>query len=161
MEENTDFDESNEFADELFRFLKTRERSAKEVFDFLIKKKPEAECNKILTSLKKRGLVNDKRFSESKVLSRIKMYQHGRVKIRTELEEHNIDNSIIEEAISIVDEDTWVENARKIANKYLGTKKVNKKTASNLLNKFLRLGYEDEISRQIFKELKIDWPSEL
>lgn len=63
MEANAEFDDSNEFADELFRFLKTRERSAKEVYDFLIKKKPEPETVKMLASLKKRGLVNDKRFS--------------------------------------------------------------------------------------------------
>jgi len=158
LEANAEFDDSNEFADELFRFLKTRERSAKEVYDFLIKKKPEPETVKMLASLKKRGLVNDKRFSESKVLSRIKMYQHGRVKIRKELEEHKIDENIIDEALQIVDEETWLENAEKIAKKYLGTKKITKKTAGNLVNKLLRLGYEEDLTRQVLKEQGIDWP---
>ena len=156
-----EFDESNEFADELFKFLKTRERSAKEVHDFLIGKKSEAESQKILASLKKRGLVNDKRFSESRVLSRVKMYQHGRDKIRNELLEHNIDENTIEEALTVVDNDVWEDNAKKIAKKYLGIKKITKKTAANLANKLLRLGYEEELAKKASKELGVPWPEDL
>ncbi len=156
-----EFDESNEFADELFKFLKTRERSVKEVHEFLIGKKSDAEAGKILTSLKKRGLVNDARFSESRVLSRVKMYQHGRDKIRNELLEHNIDKNIIEDALLVVDDAVWEANAKKIAKKYLGTKKITKKSSANLANKLLRLGYEEELAKKATKELGVPWPEDL
>jgi regulatory protein len=82
-------------------FLKTRERSRKEISDKLKTKDYEITAiEKVLEKLERLDIVNDKRFAEMFVRDRMKLRPKGKKVLTMELVQKGIDRYIIEDALN-------------------------------------------------------------
>jgi len=81
-------------------FLKTRERSRKEIRDKLkTKEYLENIIEKVLEKLERLDIVNDRRFAEMFVRDRIKLKPKGKKVLQLELSQKGIDRNTIEEVL--------------------------------------------------------------
>lgn len=78
----------------------------------------EADSRKIIETLRGNRYIDDRRFSEAYVDEKIMFSYWGKLKVRAALSLKQIDKTIIDEALSAVDEDRYFDNlSRLIANK--------------------------------------------
>lgn len=104
-------------------FLKTRERSKKEIRDKLKSKEySENSIEKVLEKLERLNIVDDKRFAEMFVRDRMKLKPKGKRVLSLELAQKGIDKDIIEE---VLDEMLGGDNELELAKRVL--EKANKK----------------------------------
>jgi len=90
-----------------------REHSAKELFDKLIQKGFEdSDVSDALLSLQQDGLQSDERFALSFVRTWVSKGR-GEVRIRMDLQHHEIDSIWIEEAMTATPID-WLEQAKRV-----------------------------------------------
>lgn len=83
----------------VYRLLSWRDRSEKEIRDFLQRKKVE-NIDEVINQLKEQGYIDDEKFSREWVQSRRRSKQKGSKAIRLELLQKGIDREIIERVIS-------------------------------------------------------------
>ena len=97
-------------------FLKTRERSQKEIKDKLkTKDYSEVVIEKVLEKLERLDIVNDKRFAEMFVRDRMKLKPKGKKVLQLELMQKGIDRNIIEEVLSeMLSGDNELELAKRV-----------------------------------------------
>ncbi len=87
-------------------YLSIRNRSEKEMRDYLAKKKASEEViEKIITSLKEKKFLNDEAFTRSWILNRARVKPKGRVLLKLELRQKGISDDIISTVLSEVQED--------------------------------------------------------
>lgn len=100
-------------------FLKTRERSKKEICDKLKTKEfTPTQIEKVLEKLERLNIVNDKRFAEMFVRDRMKLKPKGKRALSIELMQKGIDKNIIEEVLNeMLGGDQELELAKKILEK--------------------------------------------
>jgi len=100
-------------------FLKTRERSKKEIKDKLQTKEYSPNViEKVLEKLERLDIVNDKRFAEMFVRDRMKLKPEGKRVLFLELKQKGIDDGIIEEVLTYyVDENSEMEMAKRVLKK--------------------------------------------
>ncbi len=116
------------------------------------------DIDKIVDTLKEIGLINDEVFSESYTNDKINLTLEGPYKIRKELEEHQIDSTCIEKALSNFTQDLIDSKLDKIINKKIksNTKDTTyvfkQKTSLYLSN----LGYSREDIANHLENVKLD-----
>jgi len=100
-------------------FLKTRERSKKEIRDKLkTKEYSESVIEKVLEKLERLDIVNDKRFAEMFVRDRMKLKPKGKKVLSLELAQKGIDRNTIEEVLQeLVGGDGEIELAKRVLEK--------------------------------------------
>lgn len=100
-------------------FLKTRERSAKEIKNKLkTKDYSESIIEKVLEKLERLDIVNDKRFAEMFVRDRMKLKPKGKKVLSLELAQKGIDRNIVEEVLGeMLGGDNELELAKKVLEK--------------------------------------------
>lgn len=133
----------------VYSFLSYRDRSEKEIRDFLQRKKVE-NSGEIIEKLKEQGLIDDEKFAKEWVQSRRRKY--GLLRIKQELLQKGIDKKIIEQVISY---QSSVVSEKEIAEKALEKKlriwrnleeiEFRKKAIDFLLRK----GFEYEVVKKI------------
>jgi regulatory protein len=69
--------------------------------------------------LKDQKYIDDEQYAESFINDQLNFNKDGRRKIRTKLYRKGIDREIIDEKISVIDEDVFIENALTVARKRL------------------------------------------
>ena len=80
-----------------YRYLSIRNRSQKEIFDYLTKKKVQTEVIKhIIDLLKEQKFLNDEQFARAWVSQRSRLSPRGKHLLKIELQEKGIDKEIIE-----------------------------------------------------------------
>jgi regulatory protein len=105
-----------------YRYLTIRNRSEKEVRDYLARKKAAPEIiEKIITSLIEKKFLNDEAFARSWVLNRARLKPKGKALLKIELRQKGITDEIIqavlqETAEEIPDE---IEQAKRLVSKKL------------------------------------------
>jgi len=113
-------------------FLRTRERSKKEINDKLKTKEYSSSIiEKVLEKLERLDLVNDKRFAEMFVRDRMKLKPKGKKILSLELKQKGVDNNIIEEVFQdLIGIDEEFKMAKKVLekaeNKYSGLEEKKK-----------------------------------
>ena len=100
-------------------FLKTRERSCKEIRDKLKTKEfSENAIEKVLEKLERLNIVNDKRFTEMFVRDRMKLKPKGKRVLFQELSQKGIDRYIIEDVLNeMLDGDNEIDLAKRVLEK--------------------------------------------
>jgi regulatory protein len=89
-----------------YRFLSIRNRSEKEMRDYLVKRKAADEViEKIITSLKEHKFLNDEVFARSWVLSRARLKPKGKVLLKIELRQKGITDDVIQKVLSEVQDE--------------------------------------------------------
>jgi len=89
-----------------YYYLSIRNRSEKEMRDYLVKKKaPEDIIERINTSLRDHKFLNDEAFARSWVLSRARVKPKGKALLKIELRQKGIHDEIIQKVMSEVQEE--------------------------------------------------------
>jgi regulatory protein len=94
------------YLDLSYRYLSTRNRSEKEIREYLVGKKASEEViERIITSLKEHKFLNDEAFAKSWVLNRARLKPKGKVLLKIELRQKGIADEIIDSVLSDVQEE--------------------------------------------------------
>jgi regulatory protein len=89
-----------------YRYLSIRNRSVKEIRDYLTKKKAEPEViERMIALLSEQKFLNDENFARAWVLSRARFRPRGKQLLKIELQQKGIAKDIIEKILSEEQED--------------------------------------------------------
>lgn len=91
------------YLDLSYYFLSIRNRSEKEIRDYLIKKKASSEIiEKIIFGLKEKNFLNDEIFARMWVLNRARIKPKGEILLKIELRQKGIADDIIQKVLEEV-----------------------------------------------------------
>lgn len=123
-----------ELIDISIKYISVRLRSIKEIKDYLKKKENDEELIDItITKLIKLGYLDDDRFAKAFIKDKLNFTSMGDYKIKMELERFGISYEIIENNISLIDNNILEEKIKKQIEKDIRTNK--KYSGVNLKNK--------------------------
>lgn len=130
----------------ILNMLNKKMRSEKEIQNYLIQNNIE-NADKIITKLKKLNLINDNNYLKAYITDQINLTNNGPYKIKANLLEHNIDETLIDEELSYIDHQIFINKVKKIINIKI---KNNHKYSSFLLKQkiiqyLIQLGYDKNI----------------
>ena len=134
-------------------------RSEKEIKEYLKKSEvEEKDINEIVQNLKRIGLIDDKIFAKAYTNDKINLSSDGPYKIRKYLENNNIKEEYINDAINSIDQEIINQKIDKIILKKI---KTNSKYTSNMLKQkimtyLINLGYSRENIIQRLENIKIE-----
>ena len=130
--------------------MSRKERSSKEIESHLIKiGVSESLIPKYIQALIDDGLLSDVRFVEEKVRVRLFRNAWGPIKIKEELQIHQIDRELVRTYLSTVDASEWEKACLSKAKKY----KSRKKDFRYIQNRLLENGFEEPMINKILKSL--------
>jgi regulatory protein len=96
--------EIGKILEKVFKFLSFRQRSRKEILDYLKKKKlGEKEIELVVKKLEKLGFINDEEFARFFIQSRIKGRPKGKRLLAQELRQKGVEKEIIEKILEEVE----------------------------------------------------------
>lgn len=128
-------------------------RSTKEIEEYLKKNMVNKDIIlNIIDKIKKEGYLNDSLYTEMFINDKINLSNDGPFKIKEELIKKGIDENIINDKISLFDEDLQKDKIKKILDKQIKTNrsKSNYILKNKISNYLVNLGYNKNI---IYKEL--------
>lgn len=142
----------------VLKYISTKIRSKKEIEEYLKKFNIEtSDFNKIIKDLENIKLIDDMAFAKAFISDKIYLSNNGKLKIKRELLEHNIDEALIDEIISSYNDEIFKEKLSKLMNKKI---KTTKYTGNVLKQKFIyefgNLGYESEMIVDVFNDMHIN-----
>jgi regulatory protein len=105
---------------EIASYCTYRERCTKEVREklLLLKVKPE-EVAEYLSIMHEQNFLNEHRFAHAYVTDKFWLNHWGRVKIRQQLKAFNVEDELIEKALSSINAEDYEQAILKIIEKYL------------------------------------------
>jgi regulatory protein len=132
------------------RLLARREHSAQELRNKLASRGfPEALIDSVLTELAQEKLLSDRRFAEVYVRGRFER-GYGPLRIRAELRERGVDNSLVEPVMDERDR-CWIESAGRQRRKRFGASFPERFSERAKQMRFLqRRGFTGEQIRAVF-----------
>jgi regulatory protein len=145
------FEEFTDAKEKVLNFISYRERSRKEIKDYLSNKGiSQVIINKVLNDLENAGLVDDRKFALAWIKNRNKINPKGNFVLKMELTEKGIEENEIEKLLGDVDEK---ENARKVIKK--AVKKYGEKISAKkkILEYIQRRGFSINIAIEVLDEL--------
>jgi len=145
------FEEFSDAKEKVLNFISYRERSRKEIKDYLSNKGiSQVIINKVLNDLENAGLVDDRKFALAWIKNRNKINPKGNFVLKMELTEKGIEENEIEKLLGDVDEK---ENARKVIKK--AVKKYGEKISAKkkILEYIQRRGFSINIAIEVLDEL--------
>lgn len=137
----------------VLKFIDKKLRSEKEIEEYINKINPDYK-EEIIKKLKKINIINDENFAKAYISDRIYLSSDGPNKIKQELLKYCINEDIIDDNISKIDNNVIYEKCKKIINKKIksntkySTYILNQKIISDLLNR----GYELAMIKSILDE---------
>lgn len=89
-----------------YRYLAIRNRSEKEIRDYLVKKKaPQEIIDEIIKLLTEKKFLNDENFARSWILNRARLKPKGKILLQIELKQKGIAENIIKKVLQEVQEE--------------------------------------------------------
>lgn len=132
--------------------IKKRLRSELEIREYLNKQECDY-CEEIIEKLKNIKLIDDYRFAKAYVNDKVNLSSMGSFKIKTNLEKLGINNYIIEDVISEINEDVFIERINKIIDKKIKSSNYTGLVLKNKLYSYLiNLGYSKDLISQILEK---------
>lgn len=114
IDENSYYDAYNM----ALNYIEVKLRNRKEIIEYLKKKDFSSKhIDYALEGLDKLNLLDDKRYTDAFVNDKILLSNDGPFKIRKQLIDLEIDESIVDEYLSYIDEDVWRSKLEKLINK--------------------------------------------
>ncbi len=100
-------------------YLTARDRTEREIQAYLDSKEfGEADIEATVSRLKELGLIDDRRYAEQFVRTRLATKPVSKAHLYRQLLEHQISKNYIAEALEAVDSDSELENAIAVAHKF-------------------------------------------
>ncbi len=142
----------------VIKYISIKLRSKKEILEYLNKNKiEENDKNKIIKDLTNAGLLNDENFAKAFISDKIYLSNDGRLKIKKELLEHNINEDIIDKYLYSYEESIFEEKLSKLMTKKIKTSKYNGYLLKQkLFYEFNNLGYENDIITKVYNSIDIN-----
>ncbi len=139
------------------KYISTKMRAKKEIVEYLKRKEIDnTTIDEVISLLLKEKYLDDYSFAKSFVNDKILLSSDGPSKIRGKLEEFQINDESINDALSSFTYEIQKEKVEKIANKLVTTNKT--KSTSFLKNKIFNylynLGYERSVIVEVVNKLK-------
>lgn len=137
----------------VIKLIKLRDRSSQEIEHFLLKEGvDESLISKFIKNLEEDGLLNDLKFAQNRIASRVNLKSWGKLRIKGELLSLGISKEIIDEELAKVEEEEWIKQATKLLKKYLqSTTYQKRKDINSVRKKLLLMGYEEDIIQKVLK----------
>jgi regulatory protein len=146
-----DFEATTDAKEKARNYISYRERSEKEIKDYLKNKGIKEEVSKkILSDFKKASLIDDHRFAAMWIKDRNKNNPKGNFALKMELKNKGIEEAEIEDLLKCVDEKQNAQKALEKAFRKYGKKKTSKK---KILEYLKRRGFEIQTALEVLNEL--------
>ena len=129
-------------------YILKHQRALSEVIEYLDKFEiSDNEKNKIIDKLKSNGLINDIQYVRSYISDSINLSKDGPNKIKKYLLDKNIDEMLIDEELSKIDEDILIDKVLKfIKKKFDSNTKYSKYQLKQKISlKLINLGYDKDL----------------
>lgn len=129
-------------------YILKHQRALSEVIEYLDKFEiSDNEKNKIIDRLKSNGLINDIQYARSYISDSINLSKDGPNKIKKYLLEKNIDEIVIDEELSKIDEDILIDKVLKyIKKKFDSNTKYSKYQLKQKISlELINLGYDKDL----------------
>lgn len=136
-----------EAEEKAIKYISIRLRSIKEIKDYLVKNNyPKEVINKAVDNLIKNKYLDDNIFTKAYIKDKLNFTTKGDYKIKIELINLGIEQSIIEENMSLIDDEVITNKIKKIIDKDIRTnKKYNGQELRNkIYNHLVTQGYSKE-----------------
>ena len=140
-------------------YIKTKMRSKKEITTYLRQKQADSKkIAQVLEILNRQGYLNENIYAEAFVHDRMVLTMDGPNKIEADLRKNEIDNQVIEQALSVFDEEVEQEKIQNYIQKQL---RMNKRKSSIALKQKLksdleRLGYHAYLYQSEISKISVD-----
>ena len=140
-------------------YMKTKMRSKKEITTYLRQKQADSKkIAQVLEILNRQGYLNENIYAEAFVHDRMVLTMDGPNKIEADLRKNEIDNQVIEQALSVFDEEVEKEKIQYYIQKQL---RMNKRKSSIALKQKLksdleRLGYHAYLYQSEISKISVD-----
>ncbi len=146
-----DDDQFIEARNKAFHLLSYRERTIKEMRDRLKKKDFSAEViEKVITYLLEKDYLNEQRFAEMWIRSRINHHPRGRKLIYKELKDKGVERKIINSALDeYLSREKELEMASYLMNKWLRRRKDEDSSSYKLKNYLASKGFNYDMIYEI------------
>lgn len=129
-------------------YILKHQRALSEVIEYLDKFEiSDNEKNKIIDKLKSNGLINDIQYVRSYISDSINLSKDGPNKIKKYLLDKNIDEMLIDEELSKIDEDILIDKVLKIIKKKFdsNTKYSKYQLKQKISLELINLGYDKDL----------------
>lgn len=140
----------------VLKYIMIKLRSKKEIRVYL-EKYPldEQDKNQIIEKLEEIGLLNEEKYARAFAVDKLNLGNYGPDKIRSELEQNEIDFNIIEEVLSSLDEEVVYRKLVKLVTKKV---KSNHKYSEyylkqKIITELVNLGFNREQIISVFDEI--------
>ncbi len=145
-----EFEEFTDAKEKAVNYISYRERSRKEIEDYLKNKGiKKVIIQKVLSDLEKANLVDDHKFASTWVKDRNKNNPRGNFALKIELQKKGIDEVEIENILQSVDEK---ENALKVFKKAVRKYGKNKNSKEKIYGYLKRRGFHIQIILEVLRE---------
>ena len=138
-------------------YLGFRSRTIRETERYLDEKQyGEYEIYQVIERLKELDYLNDVRFANDFIAARLRLKPISRRKLRQDLMLHELEEDIIEDAMSIFTDDIERENAKAVIKKYLSsytnTDPLERRTV--VIRRTLSKGFDYSVATEAFEEIE-------
>ncbi len=143
--------------DEALKYLKTKMRSKKEMYDYLKKKEYEdSNIMDVIKMLEKQKYLNDEIYTQALINDRIHLSNDGPYKIKKVLIENNIKKEVIDKYMYIYDETLQIERIEKFIQKKIKTNHNKSKTMlkQKIMMDLNQLGYSTNLIKNALSLLE-------
>lgn len=145
--------------DRAMSYLTSRDRTKKEMFLYLKEKGFDSlEISSVIERLEDLGLINDEKYAEGFVRSRLASKPHSKNSLYRQLMAHQVPESIIGSVLDDIPEDSDYENALSVAVKFcrqfrdLDPELRRRRVLTRLQSR----GFSYEVSRKAFETAESD-----
>jgi len=149
--------------DVAIKYIEVRMRCEKEMYTYLKNKDYNLkDIENTINKLKNNNLINDDLFSKSYINDKLNLTNSGINKIKSDLLNLDIDESIIDKNISLIEINEH-ERIKKIIDKELkiNSKYPTFKLRNKIINKCINLGYDYEHINSVLDDTKINSNSDI
>ena len=146
--------------DAALNYLSIKARTAREMELYLDSKQyGEYEVYQVVERLKELGYINDEKYCEDFISSRLNTKAVSKRKLREQLYTHGIDKETIENAIANVPDETELENAKAVAQRFMEQFEEldEKQKTQRIIKRLMSRGYSYSVIRQSIDELNMEY----
>jgi len=140
------------------KYLKSRQRSKKEIYEYLNKKEIDRKyIDEIIELLINQGYLNDEFYISSYIHDKILLSSDGPLKIKKYLLNNNLDSELVNNKMLEFSEELEIERINKIINKLIkSNNKSNYNFKIKVKNYLIDLGYNIDLVNREVSKINID-----
>lgn len=163
FEEIMEYNDSLESYYKALKYISRKLRTEKEIFIYLHQDYKKSVVNQTIERLRADGYLNEETYLKAYLIDQVNLGSSGPNKIKKDLMKLGINENLINDAITKIEDEIWLEKLNKLVskaikgNKSYGNKKLKEKLIYDLGNK----GYYKWMIEQVIKNSNFNDESEI